>query len=470
MLIKRLGQFLVCIVFLSIDLNLVQASETDDRLLKKVLAEALAKKSSDYKPNTNHFLANGQPEFTNRLILEDSPYLLQHAHNPVNWYAWGDEAFAAARQQNKPIFLSIGYSTCYWCHVMERESFANKQIAQLLNEHFISIKVDREQRPDIDAVYMAAVTLISGSGGWPMSSFLTPEGKTFIGGGYFSAEKLTHLLEKIHSLWLQQPQLLIQQAEQVRLAVEKQFTNQQQAQVINTKTLTQATEHILSQYDQLNGGFGYQPKFPQEMWLHYLVDFSVRFDHPMALEVAEKSLKAMARGGIYDHIGGGFHRYATDAQWRIPHFEKMLYNQAQLSQLYLRAYQLSGKSEYADVVKATLDYVLSDLVSAEGGFYAAVDAENEAGEGAYFVWTAEEIRQVLPPKLAALAIDLYGVVEQGVFDGKNVLFLRQDLAAYAQQHDVSLAVLVQDVQAIKTQLKQVRTKRGSPFVDHKIIT
>lgn len=434
------------------------------------LKTALQAKGVAYQPRTKHILANGQPEFINRLILEDSPYLLQHAHNPVNWYAWGDAAFTAAKQENKAIFLSIGYSTCFWCHVMERESFENKEIADFLNKHFISIKVDRERRPDVDAIYMAAVTLITGSGGWPMSSFLTPSGKTFIGGAYFPPEKFKNLIHKINTLWQQQPQLLIKQADQVALKVEKQFTSQQQAKRVNSSLLTQTTDELLYQHDNLNGGFGFQPKFPHETWLLYLLKSGLRFDNTTATKAVEISLLKMAQGGLYDHIGGGFHRYSTDHQWKIPHFEKMLYNQAQLSQVYLLAYQMTANKLYAQTARETLDYVLQDLITDEGVFYSATDAGNQDQEGRHFLWTKKQINQSLSPKLAELAIHLYGITEQGNFAGKNVLFLQQSLAKYAQQNDLDLAKLEFDIQLIKSKLRRIRQQRIPPFTDRKILT
>jgi len=436
------------------------------------LQNALHSQGKNYKPQTKHWLINGKPEFTNRLILEESPYLLQHAHNPVNWYAWGDEAFAAAKRENKIIFLSIGYSTCYWCHVMEKESFENKDIAKFLNANFINIKVDRERRPDVDAIYMAAIIKITGSGGWPMSSFLTPEGKTFIGGSYFSPENFKTLSSKIVSLWEDQPQLLINKAAQVQEEITKEFINQQQGQVINEELLHTVTDKLLSQHDNQNGGFGYQPKFPHESWLLYLLDYGVRFNHIEALNSVELSLQKMSQGGIRDHIGGGFHRYATDYQWKIPHFEKMLYTQAQLARVYLSAYKITAKKPYADIAKEILDYALDELLTDEGVFYSAADAGSQHQEGDYFLWTKKQVKATLPNGLSLLAISLYGLTEQGNFKdkGKNIFFLSESLEKYALQHRLPLKELEHDVSTIKVQLNHARKQREAPFIDHKVLT
>lgn len=469
---QRLSIGCVFIVYVLFGIQLSQAKQTryPNAELKSVLEAALKAKGKAYHAKTTHLLANGQPKFVNRLILEDSPYLLQHAHNPVNWYTWGDEAFATAKRENKPVFLSIGYSTCFWCHVMARESFEDPAIAKLLNKHFISIKVDRERHPDVDALYMAAVTLITGSGGWPMSGFLTPDGKTFLGGTYLQPDKLKSLLVKVAQLWRQQPQLLAEQAEKVSLDVAQQFASRQQVLKIDSAQLAQAVEALLYQHDRLNGGFGYQAKFPYESRLLYLLEYALRFHDANALRAVDISLQAMAQGGIYDHIGGGFHRYATDDQWRIPHFEKMLYNQAQLSRLYLLAYQGTGAGQYARIATETLDYVLEELTADNGGFYSATDADGTEGEGDYFLWTARQFKQVLAPELADPAIDLFGLTGQGNFEGKNVLHLRQSLPEYAKQHHLELAKLEIDYQAIKTQLKKSRQQRPAPFKDTKILT
>ena len=357
--------------------------------LAQQLHAAFTSKGKNYHPRTANLLANGQPAYINQLILQDSPYLIQHAHNPVHWHSWGEEAFAKAKRENKPVFLSIGYSTCHWCHVMEEESFDNPAIAAVLNHYFIAIKVDRERRPDIDAVYMQAVTLLTGQGGWPMSSFLTPEGKTFLGDSYFPPEPFKKLLLRVNEVWQQQQALVLVRADEVANAVASNQHNQQLSQTLDLALFKQTAKHLVSVQDKRYGGFGQNMKFPNEPLLMYLLDIYQRFEHKKNLATVEASLQAMAQGGIYDQVGGGFHRYATDKQWLVPHFEKMLYNQAQLSQAYLLAYQLTGKAEYARIAQQTLDYVLQDMRSDSGGLYSATDADSHGDEGAFFVWTPD---------------------------------------------------------------------------------
>jgi len=310
-------------------------NETYPPALQQRLAAALAAMGPDYQPRTQHLLKDGSPKYTNRLILEDSPYLQQHAHNPVNWHSWGKEAFEKAKRENRPIFLSIGYSTCHWCHVMEEESFDDPQIAALLNRYFIAIKVDRERNPDVDKSYMTAVMLLNQSGGWPMSSFLTPEGKTFFGGTYFPKPQFAQLLRRVHEVWGQQEEQLRGQADEVARRVAQITVGEGTASRLGESAVQQAVTAILSGHDKLKGGFSPAPKFPHESELFLLLETAERHNNREALAAVETSLKAMAQGGIYDQVGGGFHRYATDSNWLIPHFEKMLYNQAHLARAYL---------------------------------------------------------------------------------------------------------------------------------------
>ncbi len=438
--------------------------------MKKQLKAALAKQGNDYQPRTKNLLKDGRPAFVNRLILEDSPYLQQHAHNPVNWFPWGEEAFARAKKENKPVFLSIGYSTCHWCHVMEEESFDDPKIAKILNEHFISIKVDRERRPDVDAVYMTAVQMIMGSGGWPMSSFLTPDGKTFLGGTYFQPEKFKQLLVRVSDLWNSQRTMLVSQAEQISSAVARQYEGSRLAQKIDQAVIQTALNEILQRHDDLHGGFGHAPKFPNESWLLFLLDQALRNGNQDALEAVESSLQAMARGGIYDQVGGGFHRYSTDEQWMIPHFEKMLYNQALLAEAYLYAYQLTGHSFYARIARETLDYVLKEMTSPKGGFYSASDADSEEGEGVYFMWSMEEIRKNLPKVLAPKAIEMFGISEQGNFEGRNILHLPVSLEEYAEKTGTPRPLAYQELETIRAGLYKARSRRTPPFRDEKILT
>ncbi len=438
-------------------------------IAEQLYAEFLAK-GIKYQARTANLLENGQPAYINQLILQDSPYLIQHAHNPVHWYSWGKEAFAKAKRENKPIFLSIGYSTCHWCHVMEEESFDNPEIAAVLNQYFIAIKVDRERRPDIDAVYMDAVSLLTGRGGWPMSSFLTPEGKTFLGDSYFPPEPFKQLLLRVKEVWQHQQALVLKRADEVAVAVAKNQHSKQKSQTLDLALIKQTSKQLVSVQDKRYGGFGENIKFPNEPLLIFLLDAYQRFDKQKILTTVEASLKAMAQGGIYDQVGGGFHRYATDRQWQVPHFEKMLYNQAQLAQAYLLAYQLTSKAEYARIAQQTLDYVLNDMQAESGGFYSATDADSNGEEGEFFVWTPEQIKNTLSPQLAQLAIDLYDVTPQGNFEGHNILHLPISLEEYANKNDIPQAVLLKQVNQIRQALKQQREKRVAPLRDDKIVT
>ena len=434
------------------------------------IEKALRAKGIEYHPRTEHLHDDGSPVFTNRLILEDSPYLLQHAHNPVDWYPWGKEAFDRARRENKPVFVSIGYSTCHWCHVMERESFENIDIAHFLNEHFIAIKVDRERRPDVDMVYMTAAMVLTGSGGWPLSSFLTPDGKTFYTGTYFPPDDFMQILVRADQLWQTQETGLREQADAIATTVQRVMTDRDEAQTIDSGVIKQAITNILQRYDAVNGGFGPAPKFPNETLLLLLLESAKRGNDPEALKAAEHSLQAMAHGGIYDHIGGGFHRYSTDNYWLVPHFEKMLYNQANLSRVYLAAYEITGKSLYRRVARQTLDYVLRELTSFDGGFYSATDADSEGQEGAFFTWTVKQIEQSLAAPEAALAIELFGVSSSGNYEGKNILYLSKPVERFAQEHKRKLPDLINDIDRIRGRLQQTRRQRPAPDRDDKIIT
>lgn len=431
---------------------------------------SLASKGKEYKPRTEHFNSDKSPSYTNRLILEASPYLLQHSHNPVDWHAWGPEAFVKANKEDKPIFLSIGYSTCHWCHVMEKESFENLDIAKFLNENFVSIKVDRECRPDIDATYMTAVQLISGHGGWPMSSFLTAEGKTFFGGTYYPPEKFLQLLRQIYSYWLRAKPEIIKQANQFSRAVSKISSTHLQAQKIDADIIKDAVMEIMAGYDQVDGGFSLAPKFPGETSLYLLLEYVKRHENKTLLSAINHTLNAMACGGIHDQIGNGFHRYSTDTKWLIPHFEKMLYNQANLSRVYLKAWQQTADPEYALIVRKTLEYVLREMTAKDGGFFSAADADTEGEEGLYFIWTPQEIKKILKPSDAQLAIDIYRVTEKGNFEGSNILYLSKSIEDYAKEKDLSVHELKDRLNLINQQLLRQRQTRIAPLRDDKIIT
>lgn len=437
--------------------------------LQKQLQQALKNQEINYQPRTKLLLPDGSPKYTNRLILEDSPYLIQHAHNPVDWYAWGDAVFAKAETKDKPIFLSIGYSSCHWCHVMEQESFDNEKIAEYLNAHFICIKVDREQRPDVDAYYMAGVMLITGQGGWPMSNFLLADGGPFFGGTYYSPTHFRQILEQINLAWQSRRNELIISADQINTAIIKINSSKSNSQKLDHKVIKSAIKAIMQGYDEEQGGFGAAPKFPNESYLFLLLRQLTRKNDSSLTHALNHTLDAMAAGGIYDQIGGGFHRYATDNNWLVPHFEKMLYNQAHLANIYLQAYLLSGNSNYRRVVQQTLDYLLDEMQSPEGGFYSATDADSEGEEGRFFVWKQEQIISALPADLSDLAIDLFRVSKQGNFVGLNILHLPITLDKYARENKIALTKLYSQLDKIRKFLWKVRNKRIPPARDDKIL-
>ena len=360
---------------------------------------------------------------TNRLAREKSPYLLQHAHNPVDWFAWNDEAFAKARRENKPIFLSIGYSTCHWCHVMERESFEDEKIGAYLNEHFVSIKVDREERPDVDKIYMTFVQSTTGSGGWPMNVFLTADLKPFYGGTYFPPDarygrpSFLQLLEHIHQLWETRRDDLITSATEMHTRMEAMTeTNSADAKLALTAAVVQqAGQRFKESYDPRNGGFGSAPKFPQPSQPQLLLRYARRFHDEEAQRMVLHMCDKMAAGGIHDQLGGGFSRYSVDAEWLVPHFEKMLYDNAQLTQLYLDVFLVSGEARHAAVARDILDYVLRDMTHPDGGFYSAEDADSEGIEGKFYCWTRAELSTLLTPEEFNVAVRCFGITEHGNF-------------------------------------------------------
>ncbi|MEQ8953138.1 MAG: DUF255 domain-containing protein, partial [Gammaproteobacteria bacterium] len=409
-------------------------SANDGNDLEQRLRAAEREKEGSYVKRTEHLSDDGKAIFINRLILEDSPYLLQHAHNPVNWYAWGPEAFATAAAEHKPVFLSIGYSTCHWCHVMEVESFDNVEVANILNEHFISIKMDREQYPDIDEIYMTGVQIMSGHGGWPMSSFLMPNGDPFFGATYFPPAEFMRLLRRATAAWQDRHQELIESAENIRLSIRRILSAGRQRDGLPENLLQQSIKTILLKEDRIKGGLAGAPKFPQEPLLLLLLDQAARQRNHDALAFADRALVAMGRGGIYDQVAGGFHRYSVDDRWLVPHFEKMLYNQSQLSLAYLQAWQLTGNPFFKRVLSQTLDYVLRDMQVLGGGFYSATDADSEGAEGTFFLWTRDQVADCVGESDAELLYELFGITEFGNFEGANILHLPVSLGEFASTH------------------------------------
>ncbi len=433
---------------------------------------------------------------TNRLAHEKSPYLLQHAHNPVDWYPWGEEAFAKARRENKPIFLSIGYSTCHWCHVMAHESFENEETAAIMNREFVNIKVDREERPDVDRVYMTFVQATTGGGGWPMSVWLTPDLKPFVGGTYFppvdryGQPGFTKVLERIAAAWKQGHEKIAEQGSKIVEALrESQNAQAETTAEIDNQFFQTAYEQLSRSFDDKEGGFGTAPKFPRPVSLNFLTRFYARDPKgesgQHALEMDLVTLRKMAAGGMHDHLGGGFHRYSVDRYWHVPHFEKMLYDQAQLASAYLDAFQIGQDRQYADVARDILDYVARDLTAKEGGLFSAEDADSlfehgkpEHGEGAFYVWTEKQIDDALGADAAVckfhFGVQPHGNAPEGSdpqdeFRGKNILIERHTIVETAKHFKKSDDEIRQSLMRSREKLLTIRNKRPRPHLDDKII-
>jgi len=424
----------------------------------------------------NNPVLKPEKKYSNRLKDQKSPYLLQHANNPVDWYPWGDQAFQKARKENRPVFLSIGYSTCHWCHVMEEESFENLEIAELLNRHFVSIKVDREERPDLDNIYMQSVMAMTGSGGWPLSLFLTPEGKPFYGGTYFPPKDkygrpgFKSLLLAIADAWKYKQAEILGAITEVQQRLDLQIRGIRPGQ-ISESILKSAFQNFSSRYDSTYGGFGQAPKFPMAHSLSFLLAYWYRDDENQALEMAEKTLQKMAWGGMYDHLGGGFHRYSTDQSWLVPHFEKMLYDQAILSKAYLEAYQVTKNEFYSQVAREIFEYVERDMTHPEGGFYSAQDADSEGKEGKFYVWKPEEIKKILGEKDARLFCEIFDITKTGNFEeGESILHLEKPQKLLAKLHNLSQQELKEFLKSAKAKLYQEREGRIHPHTDDKILT
>ncbi len=452
-------------------------------VLKQKLQDALEKKGADYKPRTKHLLPDGRPKYINRLILEGSPYLLQHAHNPVDWYTWGDEAFEAARKLGRPVLLSVGYSTCHWCHVMEEESFEDEEIARFLNENYIAIKVDREERPDIDAIYMAAVQAIAGSGGWPMTVWLTPDRRPFYGGTYFPARDgdrgasvgFLTVLQKIGAMYHDQPDKIQEAGLAITKAIQQQLRPTAGDRLPGMDMIHQVMGDYRSYYDPVHGGMSGKPKFPSSLPVRLLFRYYRRTGDQKILEIARLTLEKMAAGGIYDHVGGGFHRYATDEKWLVPHFEKMLYDNALLVMDYLDGYQATGEDQFKQVAEEILHYVQRDMTAPGGAFYSATDADslNPDGhreEGYYFTWTPGELKAALGPDRAKIIGTYYGVGKTPNFEDRHILYTPRTPATVAKTLEISEKELREAIEAARKILYQTRNRRPLPLRDEKILT
>jgi len=405
----------------------------------------------------------------NRLLNEASPYLKQHAYNPIDWHPWGEEAFAKARRENKPIFLSIGYATCYWCHVMARESFENKEIAAQINAAMISIKVDRERRPDVDATYMLATEIIARQGGWPNSVLLTPDLKPFFAFGYVPPAQFKDLIKRASTAWQEKPERLRADGERIAAIIKTAMTRQAQSVPITVPVLRRASLRVLSGFDVFNGGLGTAPKFPQENILLFLLHRAERDNDKLSREAALITLDNMIRGGIHDHLAGGFHRYAVDNAWAVPHFEKMLYNQALIVRALLKAYTLTGKRRYAVTARKTLDFVLSKMTTPEGGIVSAIDAETDGHEGLFYLWTEGEIKAALGPD-ADFAIKTFGVTAKGNLEGRNTLRFTQPPEQLAVAMKLTPQVFRARLQSVIAKLRATRAKRKPLIIDDKVLT
>jgi len=413
---------------------------------------------------------------TNKLINETSPYLLQHAHNPVDWYAWGDEAFARAKAEDKPVLVSIGYSACHWCHVMEHESFENEETAAIMNENFVNIKVDMEERPDVDRIYMDFVQMTTGSGGWPLNVFLSPEKLPFFGGTYFPPDNrynmpsFQRVLTSVADAWATKREDLLHSANDVLGEIRRAGLAEISGEGLSIDQLDTAFQSFVRYFDAVNGGFGGAPKFPPAMGLEFLLRYYHRTKNENALEIITKTANKMAHGGIYDQLGGGFHRYTVDAIWLTPHFEKMLYDNAQLARLYLHIFQATKDEFYKRIAVETLEYIKREMTHEKGGFYSSQDADSEGVEGKFFVWTPAEIAEILGAEDARIFNFYYDVSEEGNFEEKNILNVENTMAETAEVLKVTPEKLQEVLERGREKLFVEREKRIKPFRDEKVLT
>jgi uncharacterized protein YyaL (SSP411 family) len=411
----------------------------------------------------------------NHLQHETSPYLLQHADNPVDWYPWGEEAFAKAKAEDKPVLLSVGYSACHWCHVMAHESFEDEDTAKLMNDLYVNIKVDREERPDVDDIYMRAVTAMTDHGGWPMTVFLTPDGRPFYGGTYYPPEPrygmpaFQQILAGVHDAYKNRREEVEKAASSLADALKRDFLNiGGSIDSLNADLLDAAFKQIAGGFDSTHGGFGGAPKFPQPMNMEFLLRTYARTKDKKALDMVTFTLKKMARGGIYDQLGGGFHRYSVDTIWLVPHFEKMLYDNAQLSRTYLHAWQITGDVFYKRIAEEIYDYILREMTAPEGSFYSTTDADSEGEEGKFFVWSKDELEEILGES-AKIAIEYWGVSARGNFEGHNIFNVPNDDEIAAKRLGLTVSELTEKLTAMKDKLYAVRSQRIAPGLDDKIL-
>lgn len=457
------------------------ASESSD--LATRMAATWAQRPADYQPRTKHQV-DGQPYFMNRLIFETSPYLLQHAHNPVNWYPWGDEAFAKAAALGRPVLLSVGYATCHWCHVMEEESFEDEDIARYINENYISIKVDREERPDVDAQYMAAVQAISGQGGWPMTVWLSPNRQPFYGGTYFPPRNgargvrmgFNSILASLAQMYKDDPKRVLDSQSQLVDEVARRLGGEPAGDLPKAALFNHAFTFYEGNFDPEFGGLTRAPKFPSTFPVRWLCRFHARTGNVAARTMSETTLAKMAGGGIYDHVAGGFHRYSVDEEWLVPHFEKMLYDNALLVPAYLEGYQVTQRRDFAAVADDVLNYMARDLSAPGGGFYAATDADSanpekggEREEGWFFTWTVSELAALLSAEENRAVVAYFGVTERGNFEGRNILHAATSKAEVAASLNISEVALDQQLASARIKLATERGQRPAPLLDDKII-
>ena len=436
----------------------------------KTVSKRMSSKTENKKPN--------------HLIHEKSPYLLQHAYNPVDWYPWGKEALEKAKKENKPIFLSIGYSACHWCHVMEQESFEDPEVAKLMNDTFVCIKVDREERPDLDNIYMTVCQMMTGSGGWPLNVILTPDQKPFYAGTYIPRDNrygrpgMVQLISQIQEVWKTRHGDAIQSANQINEILQQAAKENQGEEKLEESVLTNCYQFLSQRFDDHYGGFGGAPKFPSPHNFLFLLRYYKRSGNPEALHMVEKSLESMRLGGVYDQIGFGFHRYSTDSEWLVPHFEKMLYDQAMLARAYIETYQATGKEEFAQTAKEIFTYVLRDMTSSEGGFYSSEDADSEGEEGKFYLWTEDEVKQILGKEDGDFITRIYNMEKDGnfqveatgAFNGSNILHLKKLLNLLAEDYKIPESELKKKLENAREKLFAVREKRIHPGKDDKILT